>query len=133
MTSPYLERPLRRRAEMLEDILTYNAGTYVVVGLSRDGEPYAPETDIGQTFNQVVTGLADGQYQKAIPNTPLAVIRFSCRDNEAEIVTQKVAEAVAERVLEDWRHEREIPLSEIECPFLDEVWPGWRQEGRRAA
>lgn len=136
MVSPYLDKPRRSRAEVLREIIANCAETYLIVDMTRRGEPYLREGDVGQSFDRVVKDLADGQYDfprilDGRPTNafeaPLAVIRISLRDNEAEDVTEKVAHAVGEHIAEtdgrEWR----------ECPFLDEVWPNWKQEQRRVA
>lgn len=127
MTSPYLERPLRSCTQIIREIIANCRETYLVVDLTRAGEPYINEGDFGQSLQAIVRDIADGQYDYPIRvngrptgnyTTPLAVIRISVRDNEAEDVTDTVAEAVLQRLIDtDDRRP---------CPFLDEVMPDWR-------
>lgn len=129
MTSSYLEQPIRSQSEVLRGIIGTCAETYLIVDMTRRGEPYVREGDIGQSFRQVVRDLADGQYDfpkfinghptKTTFEAPLAVIRVSLRDNEAEDVTEKVAEAVLQHLV--------ATNDPRPCPFLDEVMPDWRQ------
>lgn len=117
MTSPYLERPIRPRHVVIADLLANMRDTWIVVSLSK-GEPYLHETELGQSFDTVVKDILDGQYDDAV-----AVIRLS-RLEPAENVTEKVADAVLTRIVNDqWLTYDDGYL--IERPFLDNVMPDW--------
>lgn len=127
MMSPFLEQKLRSKHEVYRDILANCAETYLVIDRA-NAEPYVREGDIGQGFLKVVRDIAEGQYDCPVffagrPTKtyegPIAVVRFSLRDHEADDVTEKVAEAVLKHLIatDDPRP----------CPFLDEVMPDWRQ------
>ena len=128
MSSPYLYRPLRPRSEVMDEILMNALDHYMVV-IFDEGRPLFLEQEAGKRFNEIVQELADGQYTFRDGTCPLSVIRISLRDCEAEIVTEKVAQAVAERIGKECVYDEELR----DCPFLDEVMPDWRLAARRVA
>ncbi|MEM8575551.1 MAG: hypothetical protein AAGF48_13050 [Pseudomonadota bacterium] len=124
-------RPL---AEVMHDILSLKAEAYFVVSFSVEGEPIVEESSFGVSRAKIVEDLADGQFDHNIRDrktgaslrmeTPYAVYRLLPREQRFEIVTQDVARDVAKYIVDkdyfpnEWRS----------CPFLDAVWPNWRNE-----
>ncbi|GFO80740.1 MAG: hypothetical protein A49_03670 [Methyloceanibacter sp.] len=141
MVSHYLRdnpqtRPL---SEVMHDILANTAEAYFVVSFSRDGKPIVEEALFGVSRAKIVRDLADGQFDHNIRDrdsdrllgvdTPYAVYRIRPRAKTFEIVTREIAEAVARYIIDtdyfpnEWR----------DCPFLNVVWPNWRDEQGVAA
>ena len=127
MTSHYLNRPLRPRHVVIAEMLANASDTYLILDLAR-GEPYFREADLGQSFARVVQDLAEGQYDFRDPKTghmksPVAIVRIS-RDAPMEDVTEKVAEAILQYLIEhDDVYDEEGYLKR--CPFLDNAMPDW--------
>lgn len=129
MCSSYLNQERRPLPKVMGDILA-NALDHYVLAYFDHGEPWFREIDAGIKFDRLVAELAEGQYTYRDGDSPVAVVRFSIRDNEAELVTDKVAQAVGDLIakedgsrVDEWR----------QCSFLDVVWPDWKLEQRRVA
>ncbi|MCP4375821.1 MAG: hypothetical protein GY794_06565 [bacterium] len=122
MGSPYRHRTTRFMNEGARELLENMRENYLVVKLSND-QFYFPETDCGMSLGDIVRGLSSGEYDFKLPrggvDTPIAIARISFIDNEAEIVTEKVAEAILDYRV---RHDDRRP-----CPFLDQIMDGWRR------
>lgn len=130
--SPYLRDNPHNRT--LDEVLTEKpsesqkhiegvrkADTFMVA-CELNGQTFFRETDHGQTLNEVVADIADGQYDSE-NIAPVAVFRLSLADNEFEDYTGRAALLVSNYIT---THAESKDDQLWHCPFLDNCWPGWK-------
>lgn len=126
MTSPYLTKPVRPQHVVMEELLANMRETHLIVFLY-GGEPYIEETELGQSFNAVVTGIIEGQHDINVRGHlvgPVAVLRMS-RDEPTENVSEKVADEIVKRLSADRFLTYDDEGYLFRRPFLDNVRPDW--------
>lgn len=112
-----LNKPPRSQSQVMRDIIAKSGEQYLIANYGCCGEPYWLDT-FGQSFREIVRDIATGQHDYKGRTSAFAVVRV-----EPEDITEKVAEAVLDYIIERGPYDEEGHLKP--CPFLDEVMPTW--------
>ncbi len=107
----------------LHDILCdglCNNDTYLIVSSYSDGVVCTNETDIGRSFDEVVSIIGSGDCEQA-----RAVIRIRLNDGigEAEDETLRVAYKVASYITKHAHSPDDVLWNNA---FMNHAWPGWK-------